>query len=71
VLGRLHYLVPAAASVLAGELRRVLRPGGALLRCFGAGGRDIDNLFAGLKLFDSVLLKSGVREILFRKPAES
>jgi len=35
-------LVPAAASVLAGELMRVLRPGGALLR-----------------------------EILFRKPAES
>ena len=38
----LDSLVPAAASVLAGELMRVLRPGGALLR-----------------------------EILFRKPAES
>ena len=30
--------------------------------------RDINHLFAGLEIFDSVLLKSGVREILFRKP---
>ena len=30
--------------------------------------RDIGNLFAGLELFASVLLKSGVREVLFRKP---
>ncbi len=29
--------------------------------------RDINIIFAGLELFDSVLLKSGVREILFRK----
>ncbi len=29
--------------------------------------RDINNLFAGLELFETVLLKSGVREILFRK----
>ncbi len=29
--------------------------------------RDINIMFAGLELFDSVLLKSGVREILFRK----
>jgi len=96
------YLDAAAAGVLAGELRRVLRPGGALLGFFGAGGpdemrytkyviedeshlrssfyaaacrrrvlqnRDINNLFAGLELFDSVLRKSGVREVLFRKPA--
>jgi hypothetical protein len=30
--------------------------------------REIVALFPGLKLFDSVLLKSGVREVLFRKP---
>ena len=32
--------------------------------------RDILALFPGLSLFDSVLLKSGVREVLFRKPEE-
>ena len=32
--------------------------------------REIVALFPGLTLFDSVLLKSGVREILFRKPDE-
>ena len=32
--------------------------------------RDIVALFPGLNLFDSVLLKSGVREVLFRKPDE-
>lgn len=32
--------------------------------------RDILALFTGLKLFDSVLLKSGVREVVFRKPAD-
>ncbi len=31
--------------------------------------RDIITLFAGLAVLDSVLLKSGVREVLFRKPA--
>jgi SAM-dependent methyltransferase len=95
------YLAPPAAGVLAAELRRVLRPGGALLGFFGghtsddmrytkyviedesrlrASGypaacrrrvlqnRDISNLFAGFELFDSVLRKSGVREVLFRKP---
>ena len=31
--------------------------------------RDIHTLFAGLELFGTVLLKSGVREVLFRKPA--
>ena len=30
--------------------------------------RDINFLFAGLEIHDSLLLKSGVREILFRKP---
>jgi len=30
--------------------------------------RDILRLFTGLDLFDSLLLKSGVREVLFRKP---
>ena len=96
------YLVPAAASVLAGGLIQALRPGGALLAFFGSGrpgersytryliedeahlryrfsdaacgreralqNRDILRLFAGLDLFDSVLLKSGVREVLFQKP---
>ena len=96
------YLVPAAASVLAGEVIRVLRPGGALLGFFSGGGpdarrytkyvieddwrlrlrgyaaachrervlhnREITNLFGGLELFGSVLLKSGVREVLFCKP---
>jgi hypothetical protein len=33
--------------------------------------RDINTLFAGLELFSSVLLKSGVREVLFRKPDET
>jgi len=95
------YLGPDAGSVLAGELIRMLRPGGALLGFFGARGsdqtrytkyfiedesrlryrfyvgacrriwvlnnRDIDALFAGLQLSDSVLMKSGVREVLFRK----
>jgi hypothetical protein len=96
------YLAPPAASVLAGEVKRMLRPGGVLLGFFGARAsddtrytkyfiedethlryrfypsactrrwvlqnRDINHLFAGLELFDSLLLKSGVREILFRKP---
>jgi hypothetical protein len=96
------FLVPAAASVLAGALMQALRPGGALLAFFGAGGagerrytryaiedeshlrhrfstaacgrqrvlqnRDILALFPGFDVFDSVLLKSGVREVLFRKP---
>jgi protein-L-isoaspartate O-methyltransferase len=30
--------------------------------------RDILRLFTGLDLFDSVLMRSGVREVLFRKP---
>ena len=97
------YLSPSAASVLAGELKRVLRPGGPLLAFFSGGGpddgcytkyviendwrlrlrsyaaachrervlhnREITTLFAGLELFGSVLLKSGVREVLFCKPA--
>ena len=33
--------------------------------------RDINMMFAGLEVYDSVLLKSGVREILFRKRALS
>ena len=96
------YLAPAAAQVLAREVIRVLRPGGALLGFFGGGGRDersytkyviedethlrcrsytavcrrgtvmqnrdIANLFTPLEPLASVLLKSGVREVLFRKP---
>ena len=33
--------------------------------------RDIIKLFDGLRVFDSVLLKSGVREMLFLKPPSS
>lgn len=96
------YLAPPAAIVLAREVTRMLRPGGALLGFFGGGGpddrrytkyfiadethlrcrsypaacsrsrvlqnRDINSLLAGLDLFSSVLLRSGVREVLFRKP---
>jgi hypothetical protein len=97
------YLDPAAATVLAGELMRLLRPEGALLAFFGTLGphdrsytkyiiedeehlryhayaascarqrvwqnREIMKLFYRLHVFDSVLLKSGVREILFRNSA--
>ena len=97
------YLTPVSASVLAGRVMRVLKPGGALLAFFGAGrpgeacytrffiehgthlrfrsspgvcgrqrmleNRDIVRLFAGLELFDSVLLRSGIREVIFRKPS--
>jgi SAM-dependent methyltransferase len=97
------YLEPPAASVLARELMRLLRPAGVLLAFFGTSGpprdsrytkyviedeehlryraygtasspprplqnRDIVRLFDRLEVSDSVLLKSGVREMLFRKP---
>jgi SAM-dependent methyltransferase len=99
------YLAPLAASALAQEIVRILRPGGVLLAFFGAsasddpryikyfiedeahlrhrfypsawGGRwvlqnrDINIMFAGLEIRDSVLLRSGVREILFRKRIQS
>ena len=95
------YLAPMAATALAGELMRILRPGGVLLGFFGARAsddprytkffiedemhlryrfypsactrrwvlqnRDINIMFDGLEIFETVLLKSGVREILFRK----
>lgn len=96
------YLDAEAAGVLAGELIRILRPGGAILAFFGptAPGelrhakyviedeghlrvrfypaacprrrvlqnREIRNLFPDFTVIDSVLLKSGVREVLFQKP---
>jgi SAM-dependent methyltransferase len=99
------YLAPLAASALAQEIVRILRPGGVLLAFFGANpaddpryikyfiedeahlrhrfypsacgrrwvlqNRDINIMFAGLEVRDSVLLKSGVREILFRKRIQS
>ena len=99
------YLAPLAASALAQEIVRILRPGGVLLAFFGASAssdpryikyfiedeahlghrfypsacgrrwvlqnRDINIMFAGLEVWDSVLLKSGVREILFRKRIQS
>jgi hypothetical protein len=95
------YLAPMAATALAGELMRMLRPGGLFLGFFGARAsddprytkyfiedethlryrfypsacsrrwvlqnRDINIMFAGLEICETVLLKSGVREILFRK----
>jgi hypothetical protein len=95
------YLAPTAATALAGELMRMLRPGGVFLGFFGARAsddprytkyfiedethlryrfypsacarrwvlqnRDINIMFAGLEICETVLLKSGVREILFRK----
>jgi hypothetical protein len=95
------YLAPMAATALAGDLMRILRPGGLLLGFFGARAsdnpqftkyfiedethlryrfypsacsrrwvlqnRDINIMFAGLEICETVLLKSGVREILFRK----
>ena len=95
------YLTPMAATALAGELMRMLRPGGVFLGFFGARAsddprytkylmedemhlrcrnypsactrrwvlqnRDINIMFAGLEICETVLLKSGVREILFRK----
>jgi SAM-dependent methyltransferase len=95
------HLAPMAATALASELMRILRPGGVLLGFFGARAsdnpqytkyfiddethlryrfypsactrrwvlqnRDINIMFAGLEICETVLLKSGVREILFRK----
>ena len=95
------YLAPMAATALASELMRILRPGGVFLGFFGARAsdnpqytkyfiddethlryrfypsactrrwvlqnRDINIMFAGLEICETVLLKSGVREILFRK----
>jgi len=95
------YLAPMAATALASELMRILRPGGVCLGFFGARAsdnpqytkyfiddethlryrfypsactrrwvlqnRDINIMFAGLEICETVLLKSGVREILFRK----
>lgn len=95
------YLGPAAGAVLAGELIRLLRPGGLLLGFFAARpsedtrytkyfiedesrlrcrfymracrrrgvlqSQDIDKLFQGLQLTDSILMTSRLREVLFRK----
>lgn len=92
-----------AASALAADLTRILRPGGALLALFateasrepgytryvieddehvrclphpGAGGRervlqnrDIIQLFSGLRVAESVLLRVRLREVLFERPA--
>ncbi|MGH7342294.1 MAG: class I SAM-dependent methyltransferase, partial [Candidatus Rokuibacteriota bacterium] len=50
------YLAPAAASVLAGELARLLRPGGALLGFFGGGGPD-DRRYTKYVIEDEVHLR--------------
>ena len=36
----LEYLGPTAARVVAGEIKRVLRPGGVVLLCFGTDPRS-------------------------------
>jgi len=95
------YLGLTAGAVLAGELIRLLRPGGLLLGFFAARpsedtrfakyfiedesrlrcrfymracrrrgvlqSHDIDKLFQGLHLCDSILMTSRLREVLFRK----
>jgi hypothetical protein len=99
------YLDDASGSVLAGQLTRMLRPGGALLALFattrqtetsytkyviendthircraypGACGRrrvlqngEVIKLLANLRVSGSVLLRSQLREMLFRKPQVS
>lgn len=49
------------------RLRRSFYPG-ACPRGHVRQNREINALFTGLELIGSVLLKSGVREVLFRKP---
>ena len=49
------------------HLRSRFSPG-ACSRQPSLGNRDILRLFAGLNLVDSVLLRSGAREVIFRKP---
>src|SRR5215813_7396982 len=95
------YLGLTAGAVLAGELIRLLRPGGLLLGFFATRpsedtrfakyfiedesrlrsrlymracrqrgvlqSQDIDKLFQGLHLSDSILMTSRLREVLFRK----
>ena len=104
----LDYLDIRAAQVVARELARVLRPGGALFalfmatapptpdaptytkyvvvdedhlryRTYGAArgrqkpllNRDIQRMFAPLAITEQFLLKTNLREVLFRKPAAS
>jgi len=96
------YLDRAAASVLARELVRILRPGAVLLAFFAHGrpdeqgytryviagdehlqyepypgaarrgpgleNREILVLFNDLRIVESVMLPSGIREMLFEKP---
>jgi Methyltransferase domain len=56
------YLIEDEAHLRCRAYGRACRRGDVL------HNRDIANLFDGLELFGSVLLKSGVREVLFRKP---
>jgi hypothetical protein len=99
------YLDDVSGHVLAAQLTRMLRPGGALLALFatttqsetsytkyvieneadvrcrtypGACGRrrvlqnaEVIKLFGELRVSGSVLLRSQLREMLFRKPAAS
>jgi len=98
----LDYLDKSAAQVLAREMTRLLKPGGALLGFFttvaapgpeftryhvvddktlkhrtvpAARGRqqvfvnrDINKMFEGLNVWESFLLLTKIREIVFRKP---
>ncbi len=100
------YLEPPAAAVLAAQVTRLIRPGGAVLALFATvparepaytryviedeehvryrarpaaasrrrevlQNRDILRMFDRLQVSDSTLLRSQVREMLFRKPAET
>ena len=99
------YLDLPSANALAGALKKVLRPDGAVLgffttvgaadtrfskyvimdedsvrqRPYSSGGkkqtsfqnRDIIRMFDGLKVAESFLLKTNIREFLFRKPAQN
>jgi hypothetical protein len=102
------YMERPAAEQLAGQLMRVLRPGGLLLAFFGTAdprsvpspaftrhvvvdrgrlqhrlyhsarakqkpsvNRDIQRLFGRLQITENVLLKTNLREVLFRKPSEA
>ncbi|HUF46605.1 MAG TPA: class I SAM-dependent methyltransferase [Vicinamibacterales bacterium] len=99
------YLDPLVSHSLAGDLVRLLRPGGVLHGYFATAStplstftrfvveaddairlqaypgpttrrrvlslRDVERMFGGLRLAESVLLRTGSREMLFRRAAAS
>ena len=73
------YLGKSSGQLLAGRLARLLKKGGVLYGFFGTTPatpvkrtvlvtRDINRMFDGLVVAESVLLKTSSRETLFRKP---